>query len=75
MPKKTRVTTVMDSQHVKGSKRLLKFARQYFCQSFWSLWKEIRSKNSFLVVPEILRQFVNLLTPNHKYFLSGKASV
>ena len=32
MPKKPRVRTLMDSQHVKESERLLKFARQYLCQ-------------------------------------------
>ena len=34
MPKKPRVRTLMDSQHVKGSERLLKSARQYFCHFF-----------------------------------------
>ena len=34
MPKKSHLRTLMDSQHVKGSERLLKSARQYFCQIF-----------------------------------------
>ena len=75
MRKKTRVRTLMDSQHVKASKTLLKSARQYFCHIFWSLWKKISSKNSFLEVSEILRLFVNILTPDEKYSLSVKASV
>ena len=75
MPKKLRVGTFMDSQHVKGSERLLKSARQYFCQISWSLWKEISSKNSVLVVSEILRLFVNILTPDDKYSVSVKGSV
>ena len=75
MPKKPRVRTVMDSQHVKGSEKLLKCARQYFCHIFWLLWKEISLKNSVLVVSEILRLFVNILTPDEKYSLSVKASV
>ena len=78
MPKKPRVRTLMDSQHVKGfkgSESLLKSARQYFCHIFWSLWKKISSKNSFLEVSEILRLFVNILTPDDKYSLSVKASV
>ena len=37
--------------------------------------KKISSKNSFLVVSEILRLFVNILTPDEKYSLSVKASV
>ena len=32
MPKKLRVRTLMDSQYVKESERLLKSARQHFCQ-------------------------------------------
>ena len=34
MPKKPRVRTLMDGQHVKGTKRLLKYARQYFSLIF-----------------------------------------
>ena len=75
MPKKPRVRTLMDSQHVKGSETLHESARQYFCHIFWSLWKKISSKNSVLVVSEILRLFVNILTPDEKYSLSVKASV
>ena len=65
----------MDSHHVKVSERLLKSAVQYFCHIFLSLQKEIGSKNSVLVVSEILRLFVNILTPNDKYSLSVKATV
>ena len=75
MPKKPRVRTLKESQHVKGSEKLLKSARQNFCHIFWSLWKEISSKNSVLVVSEILRLFFNILTPNDKYSLSVKAGV
>ena len=75
MPKKPRVKTLMDSQHVKGSGRLIQSAQQYFCHIFWSLWNEISSKNSVLVVSEILRLFVNILTPDGKYSLSVKATV
>ena len=75
MPKKPRVRTLMDSQHVKMSKRLLKSAEQYICLIFWSLSKEIPSKNSVLVVSEILRLFGNRLTPNDKDSLSVKATV
>ena len=75
MPQKPRVRTLIDSQHVKGSEKLLKSARQYFCHIFLSLWKEISSKNSVLVDSEILRLFVNILTPDEKYSLSVKPSV
>ena len=75
MFKKLRDRTLMDSQHVEGSKTLFKSARQYFCHIFWSLWKKMSSKNSVLVVSEILRLFVNILTPDDKYSVSVKVSV
>ena len=70
MPKKPRARTLMDSQHVKGSERMLKSARKYLCHIFWALSKEISMKNSALVVSEILRLFFNILTPDEKYSLS-----
>ena len=75
MPKKPRVRTLMDSQHVKGSETLLKSAREKFRQIFSSFSKKISSKNAVSVVSEILRLFVNILTPDDKYSLSVKASV
>ena len=75
MPEKLRVRTLMYSQHVKGSDTLLRSGRQDFSRSFWSFRKKIRSKISVLVVSEILRLFVNILTPDDKYALSVKASV
>ena len=75
MAKNPGVRTLMDSQHVKRSKTLLKSAQQYFCHIFWSLCKKISRKKSVLVVCEILTLFVNMLTPDDKYTLSVKASV
>ena len=70
MPKKPRPRTLMHSQHVKRSKTLFKSSRQYFWDIFWSVWKEISSKISVLIVTQILRLFVNILTPDDKYSLS-----
>ena len=75
MPKKPRVRILMDSQYVKGSETLHKSALQNFCQIFYSLWKKISSKNSDLVVSEILRLFVNITTRDDKYSVSVKATV
>ena len=75
MEKKLSVRTIMDSQHVKVDKKLLRSPRKYFCHIFLSLWKEISSKKSFLVVSEILRLFFNILTPDDKYSLSLEANV
>ena len=75
MLKKPCVGTLMRSQHVKGSKTLLKSPQQCFCQILWSLWKKNCSKNAVLEVSEILWLFFNILTPDEKYSLSVKASV
>ena len=75
MPKKPAFRTLMDSQYVKVSERLLKSAWQYFCHIFWSVLKWISSKKSVLALSEILRLFFNILTPDDKYSLSVKASV
>ena len=75
MTKKPDVRKFMGSEHVKGSKKLLKSARQYFYLILWWLWNNIGSKIFAWVVPEILRLFVNILTPNQSYSFSVKASV
>ena len=75
MQKKPSVRTLMESQDVKESEILLKSARKYFCHIFWSLLKELSSKNSVSLVSEMLRLFVNILTPDDKYCLSVKACV
>ena len=62
MNKKLCVRTVMDSKQAKGVETLHKSARQSFCHTFGSLWKEIGSKTSVLVVSETLRLFVNIVT-------------
>ena len=71
MAEKLRIRTLMDSQHVKGSETLHKSASQYFCHFFFVILEE----NQLLLVSEILRLSVNILTPDDKYSLSVKASV
>ena len=75
MPKKPRLRTLTDIQYVKVSETLSKTVWQYFCHVVWSFRKEISSENSVLVVSEILKLFVNILTPDEKNSLSVKASV
>ena len=75
MPKKPRLSTLMDTSHVKVSERLPKSTQQYFPNIFWYLWIEISSNSSVLVVSEILKLFVNIFTPDDKYSLSVKANV
>ena len=64
-----------NSQHVKGSETHLKPAQQYSCHISISVQKKISSKNSALVVSEILRLFPNKFRPDDKYSLSVRASV
>ena len=75
MSEKACIRTLMDSEHVKGFETPHRSAQQYFCQIFSSLWKKISSKNSVLVLPEILRVFVNMLTPDDKYSFLVKQSI
>ena len=48
-------------------KHCLNMHTRVFLSYFCALWKNIRSKNCVLVVSEILRLFVNILTPDDKY--------
>ena len=65
----------MGSQDVKRFETLLKLAWQYFSRIVRYLRKKMSSKNSLLVVSEILRLFVNILTPDEKCSLLVKANV
>ena len=75
MLKKPRIRTLIDSEHVKGSETLLRFARQCFGDIFRSLSRKIRPINAVLEVYEIIRLFVSIVTTDGKYILSVKASV
>ena len=74
MPKKPRVRTLMDTQHVKVSETLHKSAQQYFPLIFSAVLKKISSKNSVLVVYEVLILCVNILAPNEKGSVSVKVT-
>ena len=75
MPKKPCVRTLMGSQDVKDTKAIFKSVRQYLFQIYWSIWDKMSLKNSVFVVSEILRLFVNVLTPDEKYSPSLKTCV
>ena len=59
----------MDSHDINRSETVVKAVQQYFCYIFLSLWKKIGSKNCSLAVYQILRLFVNILSPDDKYSL------
>ena len=75
MAKKPSVRIVIENQLVKKSERLLKSSRQQFCDIFLSLWKDFSSKNFVLVVSEILRFFVKVLSSDDNYSFSVEVSV
>ena len=44
----------------------------FFNHLCWSPWQNFSGSNSFLVIYEILRPFVNILSPDENYFLYNK---
>ena len=56
-----------NSQHVKGSQRLLKSARQHFHHIFSSLWCKCSCKMPLVVIFEILGLLFNILTADNNY--------
>ena len=62
MSKKPRVRTLMDGQHVKGSKTLLKSSSGVGLSDLHIKLKELQFEKLYLVVSEILGLFINVLT-------------
>ena len=75
MSKESRFSTPQFSQHVKESQTLGKSAGQQFYQLCSSLWQNFSRKKSFLVISEMLRPFVNTLTPDKKYFPGNRENL
>ena len=65
--KKWRFMTPFNSQHVKGSKALVKSIWQHFYHIFSSLWKKQTWETCVLVICETLGLFVNTLIADGKY--------
>ena len=57
-----RVTLIADQT-------LLKAEWHHFYHIYWSLWRQLSRKKSFLVLCKVLRMFFNILTSNNKYSL------
>ena len=62
----------MDIQQVKASETEVKCAWRYFCHVSWSLSKKISTKNSVILVSEILKLFLKKLTPSDNYLQMKK---
>ena len=58
-----------EKQHGKLVQTLLKSERQNLYHNDWSLWRQLSFKRSLLEICKLLRNFINTLTTNDKYFL------
>ena len=67
LSKKRRFRPSFDSQHVKGSQTLVKFAWEHFYQLFPELSREMVQKISRLLKFEIIGVFVNDFNTDYKY--------
>ena len=69
MSKKSRFRGSFNNQHGKWDETLLKSEWQHFYHIHWSLWRQVTSKRSLLVISKILGIFFKTLTSCHKYSL------
>ena len=72
MSKKSRFWRSFDKHHVKGIQRLLKSDPQNLRHIYWSMWRQLSSKETLLVICQVLRLLVNTLTADDKYSLLNR---
>ena len=65
--KKCSFRTSFDSQHVKQSQTLVKSAWEHFDHLFSWVWAQMSWKTYPLLKFEMIRVFLNTLTPDYKY--------
>ena len=58
-----------NKQHGKRDQTLLKSEPHHLYQIFCSLWRQLSWRKSLLVICEVLRMFVNILTADDEYSL------
>ena len=64
-----RVIAPFYGQHVKRSKTLVKCPWKYFYKTCLLLWSKLTWETSLLLIFELLRVFIETLTPDHGYSL------
>ena len=69
MPEKSGFRGLLDRQRGKRVKTLFESQRQHLYHIHWSLWRQLSSKESLLVIWKIFRLFVNTLSDDDKYSL------
>ena len=67
MSKKSRFREPFDKQHGKWDQTVLKSEWHHFYKIYWSMWSQLSSKKSLLVIGRIVVLFFNTLTACHKY--------
>ena len=67
--KKSRFKGTFGKQHGKRDQTLLKFEWKHLYNIYWSLWRQLTSKKSLLVICKISRLFPNTLSGDGKYSL------
>ena len=72
MSKKSLFGGPFDKEHGNLDDRLLKSEWQHLYHIYWSLWTQLSSKTSLLVICKMLGLFVNTLTGNEKYCLLNR---
>ena len=61
-----------DNQHGKWDQTVLKSERHRFCDIYWSLWRQLSSKKSLLIIGNISGLFFNTLSYDQKYCLLNR---
>ena len=70
--KKSRFKGTFGKQHGKQAQTLLKFEWKHLYRIYWSLWRQLTSKKSLLVICKISRLFPNTLSADGKYSLLNR---
>ena len=72
MSKKSRFRGPFDQQHVKWDQTVLISKLHQFYHIYWSLWRHLSPKKSFLLIGKISRLVLNTLTASQKYSLLNR---
>ena len=72
MFKKYRFRGPFNKQHDKRGQTLLKFTGQYLYHIYWSLWRQLSWKKSFLVICKSLGLFAKTLNSDDKFSILNR---
>ena len=61
-----------DNQHGKWDQTVLKSEQHHFYDIYWSLWRQLSSKKSLLIIGNISGLFFNTLSYDQKYCLLNR---